>query len=176
MKPKNLRISKNWKEWITNFTPSTCEKCSENNGKIFPIYEVTTAPPLHPNCHCILAAMQAIIAGEATKMGKNGADWQIAYNGKLPDYYYTKEEAKICGWKRSENNLAEVLPGKMIFGGIHNNRKSKLPHKEGRIWYEADINYEKGGRNSERIVFSNDGLIFATYDHYKTFYEIITEE
>ena len=38
---------------------------------------------------------------------------------------------------------------------------------------EADINYKRGKRNSERIVFSNDGLVFVTYDHYETFYEII---
>lgn len=27
-----------------------------------------------------------------------------------------------------------------------------------------------------RIVYSNDGLIFVTYDHYKTFYEIVQEK
>ena len=42
----------------------------------------------------------------------------------------------------------------------------------GRIWYEADINYESGYRNDARILYSNDGLIFASYDHYTTFYEI----
>lgn len=41
-----------------------------------------------------------------------------------------------------------------------------------RIWYEADINYTGGFRNGHRIVYSNDGLIFVTYDHYNTFYEI----
>ena len=53
------------------------------------------------------------------------------------------------------------------------NDKGKLPEKNGRIWYEADINYLKGKRNSERIVYSNDGLIFVSYDHYKTFIEIV---
>lgn len=42
----------------------------------------------------------------------------------------------------------------------------------GRIWYEADINYYEGRRNKHRILFPNDGLIFVTYDHYLTFYEI----
>lgn len=47
-----------------------------------------------------------------------------------------------------------------------------LPTAPNRIWYEADINYEFGYRVTERILFSNDGLIFVTYDHYATFIEI----
>ena len=51
--------------------------------------------------------------------------------------------------------------------------ENKLPSADGRIWYEADIDYEGGYRNDSRILYSNDGLIFATYDHYKTFYEVL---
>lgn len=51
----------------------------------------------------------------------------------------------------------------------------KLPEKYGRIWYEADVNYTGGYRNGERIVYSNDGLIFYTNNHYETFYEIVEE-
>ena len=47
-----------------------------------------------------------------------------------------------------------------------------MPHKDGRVWYEADINYKTGKRNTQRIVWSNDGLIFVTYDHYFTFNQI----
>ena len=43
-------------------------------------------------------------------------------------------------------------------------------------WKEADINYERGFRNQQRIVYSNDGLAFVTYDHYRTFVEIVLEE
>lgn len=64
-------------------------------------------------------------------------------------------------------------PGKMIGGDIYYNRNGKLPSAEGRIWYEADINYEEGYRGKARILYSNDGLIFVSYDHYTTFYEII---
>jgi len=42
----------------------------------------------------------------------------------------------------------------------------------GRIFSLDDINYESGFRNKARILFSNDGLIFASYDYYTTFYEI----
>ena len=90
----------------------------------------------------------------------------------LPEYYVSKEEAERKGWIRSKGNLAEVLPGKMIGGDIYKNRNGKLPNIPGREWREADIDYISGYRNYSRILYSNDGLVFVTYDHYKTFYEI----
>ena len=56
--------------------------------------------------------------------------------------------------------------------GRYKNDNGILPEKFGRIWYEADINYTPGKRNKHRIVWSNDGIIFVTYNHYDTFYEI----
>ena len=44
--------------------------------------------------------------------------------------------------------------------------------EDGRIWYEADINYDFGLRGSCRLLYSNDGLIFATYNHYRTFVHV----
>lgn len=63
----------------------------------------------------------------------------------------------------------------MIARGIYFNDDGHLPQVDGRIWYEADINYYEGKRNGHRVLWSNDGLIFVTYDHYETFYEIIGE-
>ena len=93
-------------------------------------------------------------------------------NGELPDYYITKKEAQKKGWVAKEGNLCEVLPGRAIGGDIFTNREKTLPVKNGRIWYEADINYDCGRRNAQRIVYSNDGLIFVTHDHYKNFEEV----
>ena len=61
----------------------------------------------------------------------------------------------------------------MIGGDEDINDQGKLPAANNRTWYEADFNYHGGFRNDCRILYSNDGLIFVTYDHYKTFYEII---
>ena len=60
----------------------------------------------------------------------------------------------------------------MIGGNVLKNRKGKLPGAPGRIWYEADVDYVRGYRNNKRIVFSNDGLVFFTDNHYLTFTEI----
>ena len=48
-----------------------------------------------------------------------------------------------------------------------------LPEAPGRQWHEADINYSSGFRGDCRLVYSNDGLIFVSYDHAKTFYELV---
>ena len=61
----------------------------------------------------------------------------------------------------------------MLAKGEYKNKNEHLPVEYGRIWYEADINYTSGYRKEARIVYSNDGLIFVTYDHYTTFVEIV---
>ncbi|GGA91376.1 ribonuclease domain-containing protein [Ornithinibacillus halotolerans] len=89
--------------------------------------------------------------------------------GKLPRNYITKAEARELGWEASEGNLWEVTDQKSIGGDRFGNREGNLPDKEGRQYFEADINYEGGYRGAERIVYSNDGLIYYTADHYETF-------
>ena len=92
-------------------------------------------------------------------------------HGELPHYYITKSEAKSLGWVPSKGNLCEVAPGKAIGGDIWTNRQKSLPTKSGRKYYEADLNYNCGNRNADRVVFSNDGLVFVTFDHYGSFEE-----
>ena len=59
-----------------------------------------------------------------------------------------------------------------IGGSEFYNDDGQLPDKVGRRWTECDIDFEGGYRNAKRIVFSNDGLIFYTDDHYKTFEQL----
>ncbi len=87
---------------------------------------------------------------------------------KLPHNYITKNQAKKLGWQ-TKGTLDKVAPGKSIGGDRYGNYEGLLPKKNGRVWTECDIDYVKGNRNAKRIVFSNDGLIYYTGDHYKTF-------
>ncbi|MFC6334539.1 ribonuclease domain-containing protein [Paenibacillus septentrionalis] len=96
----------------------------------------------------------------------------IREHGELPENFITKNEAQKRGWVASEGNLHDVAPGMSIGGDRFGNREGLLPAAEGRVWYEADINYNGGHRNADRIVFSNDGLIYMTTDHYKSFTDI----
>jgi len=88
--------------------------------------------------------------------------------GRLPDNFITKNEARDLGWVSSEGNLWDVAYGMSIGGDKFGNREGLLPDAEGRVWYECDINYQGGFRGSERIVFSNDGLVYYTSDHYES--------
>ena len=93
----------------------------------------------------------------------------------MPDYYITKEEAKEkYGWIQGKNTIAGKAPGKMIGGDIFKNREHMLPEKEGRVWYECDVDYVSGNRGAcSRLYYSNDGLMFYT-DHFKDkVYQII---
>ncbi|PUA38058.1 ribonuclease [Paenibacillus elgii] len=96
----------------------------------------------------------------------------IKAHNKLPDNFITKDEARKLGWDPQKGNLHKVAPGKSIGGDVYQNREGKLPAKKGRVWYEADINYKSDHRGKDRILFSNDGLIYKTENHYETFEQI----
>lgn len=88
--------------------------------------------------------------------------------GRLPDNYITKAEAEAAGW--SGGSVEKYCPGKCIGGGRFGNYEGLLPDAQGRTWTECDINtLGASSRGAERIVFSNDGLIYYTSDHYSSF-------
>lgn len=88
---------------------------------------------------------------------------------RLPDYYITKNEARHQGWNPAAGNLCDILPGRAIGGDVFSNREGRLPKEKGRKWFEADLNYNCGNRNADRLLFSSDGLVYITTDHYQTF-------
>ncbi len=94
----------------------------------------------------------------------------------LPGNYITKKEAKELGWVSKEGNLSEVAPGKSIGGDYFGNYEGNLPEADGRDYYECDIDSDGGYRGAKRIVYSNDGLIYYTEDHYETFELLYGEE
>ena len=92
--------------------------------------------------------------------------------GTLPKNFITKDEAKELGWDNKKGNLWDVAEGKSIGGDYFGNYEGLLPKAKGRKYTECDVNYEGGYRGSERIIFSNDGLIYYTNDHYQTFTQL----
>ena len=94
--------------------------------------------------------------------------------GHLPPNFITKKEAQALGW--SGGSLEPYAPGKCIGGSKFGNYEGLLPTAPGRTYTECDINtLGKNKRGSERIVFSNDGLIFYTGDHYESFEQLYGE-
>lgn len=96
--------------------------------------------------------------------------------GHLPSNFITKKEAKKLGWVSSEGNLDEVAPGMSIGGDYFGNYEGLLPEASDRDYYECDIDFDGTYRNGKRIVFSNDGLIYYTEDHYESFELLYGEE
>lgn len=88
---------------------------------------------------------------------------------KLPANYITKGEAQKLGWDNTKGNLWKVSDQRSIGGDRFSNREGALPKASGRQYFECDIDYNGGYRGAKRIIYSNDGLIFYTEDHYKTF-------
>lgn len=87
---------------------------------------------------------------------------------KLPKNYITKKEARKLGWRGGY--LEPYAPGKTIGGDRFGNREKKLPNKSGRKYYECDIDtLGAKKRGPKRMIYSNDGLIYYTEDHYNNF-------
>lgn len=116
------------------------------------------------------------IAEDGEYLSVEDVAFYIAIYGHLPSNYLTKDEAEDLGWSSREGNLWEVAPGACIGGDRFGNYEGILPKKSGRKYTECDVNYDGGYRTSERIVFSNDGLVYYTEDHYETFTLLYGEE
>ena len=98
------------------------------------------------------------------------AAYLIQY-GHLPGNFVTKAEARKAGW--NGGSLEAVLPGKCIGGDSFGNLEGLLPKAKGRSWRECDINtLGKKSRGEERLIWSSDGLIYYTDDHYESFTRI----
>ena len=101
----------------------------------------------------------------------------ITQTGALPSNYITKSQARAMGWSEGKT-LNNYVPGKALGGDVFANTNGVLPSANGRIWYEADVgvDYTMSRSNSKnpayRILYSNDGLIYGTYDHYDTVFQI----
>ena len=97
-------------------------------------------------------------------------------HGELPENFITKEEAQDLGWDSSRNYVSDVAPGKSIGGDRFGNYEGQLPKAKGRKFFECDANYTGGKRGAERIVYSSDGRVWYTKDHYGTFEELFPSD
>lgn len=116
------------------------------------------------------------ISEDGTYTTKEEVAEYINLYGHLPSNFITKKEAKNLGWVSSEGNLNEVAPGMSIGGDYFGNYEGLLPEAEDRDYYECDIDFDGTYRNQKRIVFSNDGLVYYTEDHYESFELLYGEE
>ena len=107
----------------------------------------------------------------------------IFEHGELPDNFITKKEAQALGWDSKADRysgrkyVSDVAPGKSIGGDWFGNYEGLLPRAPGRTWRECDIDtLHARSRGAKRIIWSNDGLIYYTGDHYESFTLLYGEE
>jgi len=106
-----------------------------------------------------------IVVGESYTTKEDVALYIHTY-GCLPDNFITKNEARKLGWEGG--SLEPYAPGMCIGGDHFGNYEGLLP--EDRDYTECDIDtLGQKSRGAKRIVFSEDGLIYYTDDHYESF-------
>lgn len=110
----------------------------------------------------------APIAEDGAYTSKEDVAQYIHTYQTLPDNFITKSEARALGWEGG--SLEKYAPGKCIGGDRFGNYEGLLPEQDGRTYTECDIDtLGASGRGTKRLVFSNDGLIYYTEDHYESF-------
>lgn len=129
------------------------------------VEEITTSPETE----------KELIDKNGSYTSKDDVALYLDTYGKLPSNFITKKEAQKRGWNKGES-LWDSCPGMSIGGDRFGNYEGLLPEEDGRSYKECDIDYQGGRRNAKRIVFSNDGLIYYTGDHYESFELLYGEE
>jgi len=117
---------------------------------------------------------EAAVSEDGQYTSKEDVALYIHLYGHLPSNYITKKDAQNLGWPGGD--LWEYADGMSIGGSYFGNYEKLLPEADGRDYYECDIDYAGGNRNAKRIVYSNDGLIYYTEDHYESFELLYGEE
>lgn len=162
--------------WLTNSldlqTADTQAQTQHTSGLVLLDGEAQTqepAPATEANVETEPTAKpQAAIDENGSYTSKEGVSLYLYTYGRLPVNFITKNEARALGW--SGGGLDDYAYGKCIGGDRFGNYEGLLPESRGRQYYECDIDtLYRDSRGAKRIVFSDDGLIYYTDDHYDSF-------
>ena len=135
-----------------------------------PTAVTTAAPTASPS-----AVSEAVPDEHGVYDSKDDVALYLHVYGHLPDNFMTKKEARKKGWEGGALN--RTIKGMCIGGDEYSNFEGTLPEADDRIYYECDIGtLHAKKRGAKRIVWSNDGLIYYTNDHYDTFELLYGEE
>ncbi len=132
-----------------------------------PTEEATEAPTAVPTEAPTPAPTQSPVSEDGKYFSKDEVALYIHLYGHLPSNFITKNEARKLGW--TGGKLEPYAPGCAIGGDHFGNYEGLLPTAQGRKYTECDIDTKGKPRGAKRIIFSNDGLIYYTADHYETF-------
>lgn len=137
--------------------------------------EQTDAPTEEPTPSAVPTEPGLTVTEDGVYDSKEEVALYIHLYGHLPSNYITKQEAEAKGWPGG--SLEPYAPGKCIGGNRFGNYEGLLPDAKNRKWTECDIDtLGARSRGAKRIIFSNDGLIYYTDDHYESFEKLYPKE
>lgn len=152
--------------------PPTLESGPGISAPVQPSAAPETTPTERPEPSPPAPETQApapVVTEDGWYSSKEDVALYIHLYGHLPGNYVTKREAQDLGWSGGsvERYAGE---GTAIGGGRFGNYEGLLPEAEGRVYTECDIDtVGSSSRGAKRVVFSNDGLVYYTGDHYESF-------
>ena len=139
------------------------------------VAEISATPPPEaaeePESAAEPASSKSDISEDGTYTAPEDVAEYLHVYGHLPDNFITKKEAKALGWPGGD--LWEYAPGKSIGGDRFGNYEGLLPDGS---YQECDVNYSGGKRGAERLIFSGDGRIYYTGDHYESFTQLYPKQ
>ena len=161
---------------VTNPDPTVPTTDKPTEPPATPPTEKPTEPPTEaPTEPPTEAPTEPPIDEDGWYYSKEDVALYIHTYGHLPSNFITKSQAGALGW--SGGNVDRYKKGTAIGGDKFGNREGLLPKASGRVYYECDIDTNgANSRGAKRIVFSNDGLIYYTDDHYESFTLLYGEE
>ena len=149
-------------------TPSAAPSPQSNQA-------VDVTDPIVSDDPVVTDTPEETLAEDGTYTSKKDVALYIHLYGRLPGNFITKKDAQNLGW--DGGSLEPYAPGKCIGGSYFGNYEGLLPDAPGRKYTECDIDtLGASSRGAKRIVFSNDGLIYYTEDHYESFELLYGEE
>lgn len=183
-----------WQDYVANFTEEFAQTESEPNESVFADNDGESLNENEANTATAESTLEndtnqsaQDYSSESASCALPALDENGSYTtrddvalylhlyGHLPQNFITKKQAQELGW--NGGSLEPYAPGKCIGGSRFGNYEGLLPEKDGRSYTECDIDtLGADSRGAKRIVFSNDGLIYYTDDHYASFTLLYGEE
>ena len=156
---------------LSSCTASALETAKKKKNKTAPALTVAPTATAEPGVETPTPVPELTATPGPMDEAQKLADYIFEY-GKLPENFITKKEAQARGWQDQYRYVGDIEPGLCIGGDYFGNYERKLPVVKGRKYYEADCFYQGGPRNEYRIIYSTDGHVWFTGDHYETFIEL----
>lgn len=173
----NVIIETDYKEVIAEETVSTTNETTKDTQDVTTETEATedeTTLPEETTAE-ITETTSDLLDVDGSYTSKDDVALYIYQYGELPQNFMTKSDARDLGWQGG--SLEDFATGMCIGGDYFGNYEGLLPEKKGREYHECDIDtLGAKSRGAKRIIYSNDGLIYYTDDHYETFTLLYGEE